>query len=160
LILFAPAALAANDTPRTANATVTLEARKDLSRRALGMWAGGASVDTSIFAPDYRNHQEPAADGGVKTIDLADWIAVVEANHRAFPDLQVTFLTQVAEDDRVATHWRFTATQQGRYEGLAPTGRRVSWTGVQIDRFRDGEIAESWVVWDKYTQFEMLGIID
>jgi predicted ester cyclase len=139
---------------------MTPDAAKALSRQSLGMWAGGApDVSETIFTPGYRNHQEPAAGGGVKTTGLADWVALVEANHRAFPDLQVEFLMQVAEADRVATHWRFTATQSGPYEGMAPTGRRVSWTGVQIDRFEDDRIAESWVVWDKFTQFETLGIL-
>ncbi|MCP4383486.1 MAG: ester cyclase [Hyphomicrobiales bacterium] len=138
---------------------MALDAEKELSRRALAMWAGGASLDTTIFAPDYVNHQEPAADGGVRAIDLAAWAAIVEANHRAFPDLSVEFLSQVAEGDRVATHWRFSATQTGAYEGLAATGKTISWTGIQIDRFANGRIAESWVVWDKYSQFEALGLV-
>jgi predicted ester cyclase len=139
---------------------MTPDAAKALSRQSLGMWAGGAlDVSATILTPDYRNHQEPAADGGVKTIGLADWVALVEANHRAFPDLQVEFLMQVAEADRVATHWRFSATQAGSYEGLAPTGKRVSWTSVQIDRLEGDRIAESWVVWDKFTQFEALGLL-
>jgi predicted ester cyclase len=95
----------------------------------------------------------------MKTNGLADWVALVKANHRAFPDLQVEFLMQIAEADRVATHWRFTATQGGSYEGLAPTGKHVSWTGVQIDRIEGDRIAESWVVWDKFTQFEALGLL-
>lgn len=143
----------------SAQETVSVETEKALSRQALTMWAGGATIDPSIFASDYRNHQEPAADGGVKTIDLETWVALVKANHAAFPDLAVTFLMQVAEGDRVATHWRFTATQDGSYEGAAPSGKEVSWTGVSIDRFADGKIAESWVVWDKYTQFAVLGLL-
>jgi predicted ester cyclase len=137
-----------------------LEDKKSLSRRALEMWGGDSSDDSdSVFTKDYTNHQEPAAAGGVKAVDLASWIALVESNHRAFPDLKVEILTQIGEGDRVATHWRFTATQQGAYQGLAPTGRRVSWTGVQIDRFERGRIAESWVSWDKYTQFDELGLL-
>lgn len=138
---------------------MSLDVEKDLSRRGIAMWAGGATIDTTIFAPDYANHQEPLADGGTRTIDLAAWVAVVEANHQAFPDLSVEIMMQVAEGDRVATHWRFSATQTGTYEGQAATGKNVSWTGIQIDRFADGKIAESWVVWDKYTMFKQLDLI-
>ena len=137
-----------------------LEDKKSLSRRALEMWGGCNSDDPdSVFTKSYANHQEPTAAGGAGAVDLASWIALVESNHRAFPDLAVEILTQIGEGDRVATHWRFTATQQGAYHGLAPTGRRVSWTGVQIDRFEHGRIAESWVSWDKYTQFDELGLL-
>lgn len=51
------------------------------------------------------------------------------------------------------------ASHGGPYEGLPATGRTVSWTGVQIDRFETGRIAESWVEWDKYTQFSALGLL-
>ena len=140
---------------------MTLSAEKELARRSLEMWAGNASVDPGVvFAEDYGNHQEPAAAGGVKAIDLAAWVKIVKSNHQAFPDLRVEILMQIAEGDTVATHWRFSATQTGPYEGHAPTGKRVSWTGVQIDRFENGKIAESWVSWDKYIQFKQLGLLD
>ncbi|WP_421723575.1 ester cyclase [Bauldia sp.] len=135
------------------------EERKAMSRQAIGMWAGGAEIDASIFTADYTNHQEPAADGGVRTIELSTWISIVEANHRAFADLSVHILKQLADGDQVATHWRFSATQTGAYEGREATGKPVAWTGVQIDRFADGRIAESWVVWDKYSMFEQLDLI-
>lgn len=140
--------------------TMDLKHHKSLSRESLQMWAGDSSGDPSdIFAETYRNHQEPAAGGGVTAIGLEQWIDLVKANHQAFPDLEVKFLQQVAEDDLVATHWQFSATQRGTYEGLAPTDKRVTWTGMSIDRFEDGKIVESWVSWDKYTQFEALGLI-
>ena len=113
----------------------------------------------ALFTDGYVNHQEPAASGGVMGIDRASWAAIVTANHDAFSDLKVDILLQIAEGDLVATHWRFSATQTGPYEGHAPTGRSVRWTGVQIDRFEGDKIAESWVSWDKYSQFEALGLI-
>lgn len=140
---------------------MTPSEKKDLARRSLQMWAGDAPLDpAAVFAETYVNHQEPAASGGVKEIDRKTWTAIVKANHAAFPDLKVDILLQVAEGDLVATHWRFSATQKGPYEGLAPTGRTLSWSGVQIDRFEAGRIVESWVSWDKYTQFEKLGLLD
>lgn len=146
--------------PAASETAMSLDAMKTLSRQALEMWEGSASIDPSIFAPDYRNHQEPLADGGVQAIDLVTWVKVVETNHSAFPDLAVTIIGQVAEGDRVSTHWRFSGTQQGVYEGEQPAGKPVNWTGVSIDRFADGRIAETWVVWDKFTLFGQLGLIE
>lgn len=138
----------------------TLEANKALARRSLEMWASGNSDDPAeIFSADYINHQEPAASGGVKGIDLKTWRSVVYGHHRAFSNSTVEILLQVAEGDFVATHWRFTVANTGTYLERPPTGRTISWTGVQIDRFDNGKIAESWVSWDKYTQFEGLGLL-
>ena len=139
---------------------MSLDAMKTLSKQVVGMWAGDATVDQSLFTPDFKNHQEPLAEGGVKALDLSAWVALVEGNHKIFPDLAVTILSQVAEGDQVSTHWRFTGTQEGTYEGLAPTGKTVTWTGVSIHRFVDNKVAEAWVVWDKYYLFEQLGLIE
>jgi predicted ester cyclase len=139
---------------------MSLDKEKKLSRRSLEMWgSGNADKPDEVFAEDYVNHQESAAAGNVKALDLAGWKAVVAENHRAFSDFQVTILMQIAEGDLVATRWQFEATHIGIYLGHPPTGKRVTWTGVQIDRIANGKIAESWVDWDKYRLFETLGFV-
>lgn len=137
-----------------------MTSNKEIARRALMMWTQGSEVDTSFFAPDYKNHQQPIVGGGEGTIDLKTWAGIVEANHTAFPDLKVEFLTQLADGDRVSTYWRFSGTQTGEYLGKPASGRRAMWSGVQIDRFAEGLIAESWVVWDFHTQLVQLGLVD
>jgi predicted ester cyclase len=139
---------------------MTLDDEKSLARRSLRMWASD-STDTpeEVFAADYANHQESAAVGGVKDLDLDGWKAVVEDNHRAFSDFQVRILIQIAEGDLVATRWQFSATQTGPYLGHPPTGKRATWTGVQIDRVENGKIVESWVDWDKFRLFTALGFL-
>ena len=126
------------------------------------MWQSTTRFEpNAVFSPDYINHQEPLADGGVSSVDLAGWEAIVKANHAAFPDLRVEIFAQLAESDRVATHWRFSATQTGGYEGKTGDGARAAWSGIQIDRFDNGRIAESWVVvWDKFTLFDELGLLN
>jgi predicted ester cyclase len=154
-----PAAFAA-DAMHGKAAIMSLEQEKSLSRRSLEIW-GSNNTDKpeDIFARNYVNHQEPDAKGGVKSIDLAGWKEVVAENHRAFSDFSVRILMQIAEGDLVATRWQFSATQTGVYLGYSPTGKRATWTGVQIDRFGNGKIVESWVDWDKYRLFEALGFL-
>ena len=124
------------------------------------MW-GSNNTDKpeAVFAAAYVNHQESGAAGGVRSLDLTGWKAVVAENHRAFSDFEVRILMQIAEGALVATRWQFSATQTGPYLGHPPTGKRATWTGVQIDRFENGKIAESWVDWDKYRLFEALGFV-
>jgi len=131
---------------------------KNLSRQAVEMWAAESTIDESIFAEGYQNHQAPLATGGTGSIDLSTWASVVEENHKAFPDLKVEIFGQIAEGDRVSTHWRFYGTQKGDYLGAPASGSTVNWTGVQIDRIASGKIAESWVVCDYFTLRNELGL--
>jgi len=164
LLTAMPAASLAAETTRAKSTarieTMSLDKQKRLSRRSLEMWSSNnTDRQDEVFAANYVNHQEPDARGGAKTVDLAGWKEIVAENHRAFSDFQVRVLMQVAEGDLVATRWQFTATQTGEYLGHPSTGKRATWTGVQIDRFENGKIAESWVDWDKYRLFESLGFL-
>ncbi|MEM7192565.1 MAG: ester cyclase [Pseudomonadota bacterium] len=140
---------------------MTADEMKAIARRSLELWSSTSTVKPEdVFATGYLNHQEPAAAGGVRGVDLTAWKAIVAENHAAFSDFEVTVLTQIAEGDLVATRWQFEATQTGEYLGHPPSGKRATWTGVQIDRFENGKIVESWVDWDKYRLFDELGFLN
>ena len=139
-----------------------MEDLKATSRKSIQWWDSNFQVDPdSLFAPGYVNYQEPLASAGVeKGVTFEELKAIVASNHAAFPAMKVDLTLQVAEDDRVVTHWTFTAVQEGTYEGLAPTNKTVSWSGISIDEYNaDGKISRTWVVWDKYTLFSDLGLI-
>lgn len=133
---------------------------KKTSRRALQLWASNQSDQPEDFISDqYVNHQEPDVEGGVSARDLKAWKELVNDYHGSFSNSRVQIIQQIAEGNLVATRWEFTASHTGEYMGLAPTGREITWTGVQIDRYQDGKIVESWVDWDKYRFFEGLGLV-
>ena len=139
---------------------MTLDHNKSLSRRSLEMWRNSAADEAAaVFAASYANHQEPSVEGGTNSLDLDGWKRLVDQVGRAFPDLEVQIEMQIADGDLVATRWRFTGAQSGEYLGHAPSGRRATWTGIQIDRFENGKIVESWVDWDKYRFFDELGFL-
>ena len=139
---------------------MSADEQKALSRRALEFWASDNSDSPEdVFVENYANHQEPDVEGGVSTKSLAEWNELVAEFHESFSDSQVEVTHQIAEGDLVANRWVFTATHTGPFMEKAPTGARVTWTGVQIDRFRDGKIVESWVDWDKYRFLQGIGLI-
>jgi predicted ester cyclase len=43
--------------------------------------------------------------------------------------------------------------------GIAPTGKRVTTTGVMIDRIVGGKIAEEWEEYDALGMMQQLGVI-
>ena len=46
----------------------------------------------------------------------------------------------VAEGDKVAVHWKGTATHKGEFFGIAPTGKRVTIAGTSIIQIVGGKI--------------------
>ncbi|MEM7122093.1 MAG: ester cyclase [Pseudomonadota bacterium] len=138
----------------------SMDEEKALSAGSIEMWStGDLDLVDQTFTKDYINHQQPDVDGGVESLTLDEWTKALKGYRQSFPETTVEILMQVGEGDTVATHWRFTGTQTGTYLGLEPTGKTVTWTGTQIDRFEDGKIAESWVNWDMYTMFKQLGLL-
>jgi predicted ester cyclase len=62
----------------------------------------------------------------------------------AFPDATIKIERIIGHDDDVAVHWSADGTHTGTALGLAPTGRRVRFTGMSWIKLRDGKL---WVGW-------------
>jgi len=77
----------------------------------------------------------------------------------AYPDTHFTVEDQVAEGDKVATRWTATGTHRGELMGIAPTGKRVTVTGIAITRVTNGKIVETWNNFDALGQLQQLGVI-
>jgi predicted ester cyclase len=77
----------------------------------------------------------------------------------AFPDTHFTVDAQLADGDYVITRWTATGTQEGELMGLAPSHKRVTVTGITIDRFEGGKVVESWSNWDTMGMMQQLGAV-
>jgi steroid delta-isomerase-like uncharacterized protein len=77
--------------------------------------------------------------GELKGEALKQFVASVYA---AFPDIRFTIQDQVAEGDKLVTRWSCTATHQGEFMGLAPTGKQVATSGMTISRIVEGKFVE------------------
>ena len=91
-----------------------------------------------FFADDFVSHNNPpgfppGVDGVKQFFSMF---------RDAFPDASVAIDELVEEGDRVAVATTFTGTHEGELMGMAPTGRRVSVTGIDIVRVAGGRIVE------------------
>jgi len=59
-----------------------------------------------------------------------------------YPDLSITVGLQIAEGEWVATCLTARGMHKGEWMGIAPTGERVEYTGVNVNRVVDGKIVE------------------
>ena len=73
-----------------------------------------------------------------------------------FPDVRHSVDAVITEDDLVVIRYHATGTQEGAFQGYAPTGKQVSWTGINIYRIECGRIAEVWSEVDALGRIEQL----
>ena len=63
----------------------------------------------------------------------------------AFPDIRVTIDDIFAVDDKVTLRWSSHGTHCGELQGIPPTNRPMTMTGIAIYRFAGGKIVEEWM---------------
>ena len=83
----------------------------------------------------------------------------MESRRAAFTDIHVTVEDQVAEGEKVSTRRTWRATHRGPYRGVAPTGKKVTWTQISVVRFSQGRIVEDWAVADEVGILQQLGAL-
>jgi predicted ester cyclase len=80
--------------------------------------------------------------------------------YKGFPDFHVTIEDVIAEGDKVCVRVKYVGTNTGEYRGLAPTGKKIAFTSVQIYRVVDRKIVEREAVFDMLDFLEQLGSIE
>ncbi len=136
-----------------------MRTRREASQSVLEAFATGSfDAFDEILAPDFVDHdpQNPfAADRRGPQLMRAAAILY----RTAFPDLVLALEDQREDGDVVISRCTVSGTQMGALPGLAPTRRRISIGGVQIDRFDGDKIVESWRYWDTLGMLQQLGAV-
>jgi predicted ester cyclase len=61
---------------------------------------------------------------------------------KTYPDLKMTVTRQYCDGDYVISEFIMEGTHIGEWLGIKPTGKKISITGVDIDKIVDGRIVE------------------
>ena len=77
----------------------------------------------------------------------------------AFTGAHIKVDDQIAEGDKVATRWTGRGTHTGEIQGIAPTGKEVTVSGLTISRLEGGKIVEEWTTWDTLGMLVQLGAV-
>jgi predicted ester cyclase len=99
------------------------------------------AVLKDILAASVVHH---AAGGYPEEMDAQGVTAMMADFLGAFSDLSYSFDFWVADGDMVVERYTATGTHDGQLGALAPTGRKATWTGINIFRIECGRIAEVW----------------
>ncbi len=115
---------------------------------------GDMSVVDEIVSDDYV-YRAP----GLEVCGPNELKEFVAEYRTAFPDLNVRIDDMITDGKKGATQFTMTGTNDGIFEGLAPTNKKVKATGVLISRFENGKLVEDWDQFDMYGLLQQLGVV-
>lgn len=117
---------------------------------------GNLAVLQETVAPAYIGH-DPGYPLPIQGPEgFGQWVSVAR---NAFPDFHITVDDLVAEGDRVAGRITMRGTHRGELPGIPPTGKQVTFSGVFVRRFEDGQFVEGWDIADMMSLMQQLGVV-
>jgi predicted ester cyclase len=139
---------------------MSAEENKEKARRlreeAFGQ--GKTELVDEVLHPDFVCYDPNSEAGEIRGADTIK--GEIEYFRTTVPDLTYTVEDQVAEGDKVVSRYRVSGTHQGEFFGVAGTGNRVEFTGIQIDRFDEsGKVVEEWPEYDLLGAMRKIGAI-
>jgi predicted ester cyclase len=111
-----------------------------------------SSLDDFV-APDYYDHTNQ-----FRGLDIIK--QTIRIFFKGFPDFHVNIEDMIAEGDKVWVHETETGTHTGAYRGIAPTGKKITFSCVDIFHIVDGKFAEGWHVYDFLNFYTQLDVIE
>jgi steroid delta-isomerase-like uncharacterized protein len=135
---------------------MSIEQNKATARRwSEELWSqGNLAVADEIIAPDYTRHDpgDPFPARGPEDVKR-----IVKMLRAMFPDFMIDIEAIVAEGDMVVSRYTATATDTVGYMGMPPTGKSIRTSAMQMFRFANGKIGESWAARDDLGTLRQLG---
>jgi steroid delta-isomerase-like uncharacterized protein len=115
---------------------------------------GNLAIIPELFAPNYFLRSPLGMD--IKGPEgFKQSVAMMRT---AFPDLHCTIDDMFAVEDKVATRFTITGTFKSEMMGIAPTGKKLTLTGIVITRWTGGKEVEAWESFDTLAFYQQLGI--
>ena len=114
---------------------------------------GDLDVFDEIVDPEWVNH---SPDG--TTMHRDDFREMV-GSRELFPDMKITIEDMIAEGDKVVVRRTTTGTHKGEFMGIAATGKQVTTSGIVVQRYAAGKLAESWTNNDDLGMLRQLGAL-
>lgn len=135
---------------------MSTEENKVLGRRWIEeIWGkGNLAVVDEILASNFVFHYAPP---GVAP-DREGYKQTLTMYRTSSPDMHYTVDDMVAEGDKVAIRWAGKGTHRGDLMEIAPTGKKVTITGISIIRIAGGKIVEEWTEQDMLGVLQQLGV--
>lgn len=115
---------------------------------------GDIDAVARLHAPDFVDHA-PAG----READNAAYARAVAELYAAFPDFRAETQDLVvdARQGKITIRWTATGQHDGPFFGHAPSGRRITFCGIEILAVAEGRVTERWGEWDGLDLVRQLG---
>lgn len=109
-----------------------------------------------FIAEDFGEYDEQHVPGHNSRDILG---ASISSALEALPDFQMTLHDIIAEGNRVAIRYTYTATHQGDLLGIPATGKHLKVSGAAIFRLDNGKITQFWGFNDNLGLMQQMGVV-
>lgn len=119
---------------------MSVEDNKQLIRKYIDEVINTGNLDEikKYISPDYTEFLE----GEGQRVGIKGAIEHILGVRQTYPDLILTVDQQIAEGNWVATCITARGTHRGSWLGIKPTGKQVTYTGLNIEKVENGKITE------------------
>jgi len=98
--------------------------------------------------------------GGMSSpVDWNEHRRLLTGVNNSFPDLRHEIIDMVAEGDKVAVRLSVTGTHKGDFQGIPPTGNKLSLDEMGFITIIDGKITEGWISADTMRLMQQIGAV-
>lgn len=112
---------------------------KLLAQKAASIWASKDLKALDEVYDAHCIHHQQSAHHDITIVGIEKWRECMKEFLEKYPDYQETIVHQIAENDLVVTT-------------LDCSVSAITWSGVTIDRIKNGKIAETWVWFKRIPQ--------
>jgi steroid delta-isomerase-like uncharacterized protein len=134
--------------PQPTNSSRVIEHNTELGREFVDLEnandnARRQHIAEDIVSPDYLQHNAIVAPG------RAGLLAFMQNIRKSIPDVEFTSRDVFATDSRVVSRFTITGTVTGEpFMGIAASGQKLEWDGVDVWTVRGGKLYEHWDQFD------------
>ena len=98
--------------------------------------------------------------GGMSSsVDWNEHKGLLSGVNNAFPDLHHEIVDIIAEGDKVAVRLNVTGTHKGEFQGILPTGKKLSLDEMGFITIVSGKITQGWISADTMRLMQQLGAL-
>jgi len=133
---------------QTRYSSMTTDMNRDLITKFFEQVLNGRrlSILGDFISGDYIEHSP--TDG--QKAGLEGVQQHIEAFFTAFSNTRYNLEDTIAEGNKVVAKWTLTGKHTGNFLGIAPAGKPMKMTGIDIYYIEDGRISEHWHEFDLF----------